>query len=345
MLSIGNAIGFIGQEQEVLVRRVVKSMEAVPHETRTFHVFARATSPTVCVLFGDMDRSKIDTFSAIQTFFSEALPFLNHMEMITVNIGVGGTIKGLGSVPQSYEQARAASAFENLKQSGLPVYYEDIQNEIGVAHRIFSADDKNLIKELMHANVASLSSFVLDRYRQLMDAKYCAIKLLRKNTYDFYLFLEECMRQFDFQFKPHGVGNTLTDVDFMNRLGTVISWVDTLVSDVVFHILSKQEKVSSSFIVDQIIRFIDENYMQDIKLIALANEYYINHIYLSRLFRVQTGQNFIDYLTEVRMTKANVLLKNKTLKVKDVAKMVGFENPYYFTKRYKAFFNVTPTDE
>jgi YesN/AraC family two-component response regulator len=121
--------------------------------------------------------------------------------------------------------------------------------------------------------------------------------------------------------------------------------VDTLVSDVTFHILNKREKVSSSFIIEQIIRFIDENYMQDIKLIALANEYYINHIYLSRLFRNQTGKNFIDYLTEVRMRKANVLLKNKTLKVKDVAKMVGFENPYYFTKRYKAFFNVTPTDE
>lgn len=75
---------------------------------------------------------------------------------------------------------------------------------------------------------------------------------------------------------------------------------------------------------------------------ALSQKYYINHIYLSRLFKAETGENFSSYLTRIRMEKAKELILKDTFKVKEVAEMVGFKNPYYFTKTFKKYYESAP---
>lgn len=58
-----------------------------------------------------------------------------------------------------------------------------------------------------------------------------------------------------------------------------------------------------------------------------------------------TGEKYIDYLNRIRMEKAaEKLLDYSNLKVKDIAEMVGFENPYYYMKRFKQHFECTPSE-
>ena len=67
-------------------------------------------------------------------------------------------------------------------------------------------------------------------------------------------------------------------------------------------------------------------------------------IYFSTLFKKETGQNFTDYLTELRINKAKELLSGDKVSVQDVAEMVGYSDLKYFSRLFKKTTGVSPSD-
>ena len=56
----------------------------------------------------------------------------------------------------------------------------------------------------------------------------------------------------------------------------------------------------------------------------------------------QTNKNFITYITELRIARAQELLTNTTLPIIDIAAEVGYERQSYFTKKFKELSGITP---
>lgn len=77
-------------------------------------------------------------------------------------------------------------------------------------------------------------------------------------------------------------------------------------------------------------------------LSAAADRLGVNNSYLSRLFKKETDENFVDYLVDVRIGKAEYLLKTTKLKNSEISAMVGFEDERYFGKAFKKKCGVTP---
>jgi len=96
--------------------------------------------------------------------------------------------------------------------------------------------------------------------------------------------------------------------------------------------------------VDEIRRYLEENYAAEISLSALAEKYKISPGYLSLLFAEHTGKKFTDYLTECRIAKAKELLKHTDLRIYEVASAVGYNDPYYFSNCFKKLTNQTPSE-
>ena len=69
-----------------------------------------------------------------------------------------------------------------------------------------------------------------------------------------------------------------------------------------------------------------------------------NATYFSTLFKKETGQNFTDYLTELRIGKARELLSGDKVSVQDVAEMVGYSDLKYFSRLFKKSTGVSPSD-
>ncbi|WP_173191058.1 helix-turn-helix domain-containing protein [Paenibacillus alginolyticus] len=90
--------------------------------------------------------------------------------------------------------------------------------------------------------------------------------------------------------------------------------------------------------------FIDKNYAYDISLSMLAEKFHIHLSYLSELFKEQVGKTFKEYLTEVRMVKAEQLLRDSQLRIVDIAELVGIANASYFSTVFKKHFGRSPND-
>lgn len=80
-----------------------------------------------------------------------------------------------------------------------------------------------------------------------------------------------------------------------------------------------------------------------ITLDDLAGEVGLSASRLSHLFKAESGQTPQQYLEACRMKRAAELLQRTTFSVKQIASAVGFDSPFYFSLRFKAWTKQSPT--
>lgn len=105
-----------------------------------------------------------------------------------------------------------------------------------------------------------------------------------------------------------------------------------------FSFKSREKKV----LVESITKYLNENYTEDISLYTLSKNMYLSPVYISKIFKELMGDSPINYLIQIRLIKAKNLLEDSKLSIKTIAKMVGYNDPYYFSKLYKKYYGISP---
>ena len=90
--------------------------------------------------------------------------------------------------------------------------------------------------------------------------------------------------------------------------------------------------------------YIEKRMSEDLSLEDVAEAINVSPFYLSRLFKEVRGENYINYLTDLRMRKARELLKNPRSSIKEISSEVGFNDQNYFSRIFKNKFGMTPTE-
>ena len=115
------------------------------------------------------------------------------------------------------------------------------------------------------------------------------------------------------------------------------SWVGNTMEN--FHRGSKTDKI-----VEAAKEYVRENYGEKLTLAAIASKIGISQGYLSSVFKKQTGGNLNDYINQMKIEKAKELLEKHEYMMYEISDMLGFENPYYFSKVFKKLTGITPSE-
>ncbi|HIV86525.1 MAG TPA: response regulator [Candidatus Pygmaiobacter gallistercoris] len=100
-------------------------------------------------------------------------------------------------------------------------------------------------------------------------------------------------------------------------------------------LLDKKGGETEETYVQQALRYIEENYASEISLDTVAGQIGISPFYLSRLFKSEQGETFVECLTRVRMAAAVRLAKETRLSIREIAERTGYSNPTYFCRVFK----------
>ena len=108
----------------------------------------------------------------------------------------------------------------------------------------------------------------------------------------------------------------------------------------------KQEmtNLDSDKVIEIIHDYIDRNYSRNIKITRFSDEYYFSKEYLTRQFKAKYGCGIYEYVLQVRMTRARELLQNPEIKIQDIAQRVGYTDKNYFSKAFRTYYGVSPTE-
>lgn len=97
-------------------------------------------------------------------------------------------------------------------------------------------------------------------------------------------------------------------------------------------------------IVTKSLEYIEKHFSRDINLDEVAKSVNVSPYYFSKLFKEETGTNFIEYLTNLRIETAKRLLKERNLSIKEICIESGYSNPNYFSRIFKKWTGITPTE-
>ncbi|WP_217591780.1 DNA-binding response regulator [Cohnella sp. GbtcB17] len=96
--------------------------------------------------------------------------------------------------------------------------------------------------------------------------------------------------------------------------------------------------------IEAIRRHIEDAYRDEISLAMMAERFHMNVTYLSELFKKQTGSTFSDYVAEVRLGRAKLLLRDTAMRLADIAEWTGFSTASYLSAAFKKRYGLSPAD-
>lgn len=107
--------------------------------------------------------------------------------------------------------------------------------------------------------------------------------------------------------------------------------------------IEHSKKKNSRYDLDTIKAYLDEHYAEKISLDGLAEQFYMDKYYLTKIFRAQYDTTVNKYLNRVRITKAKEMLRFSDLPVEEIGRMVGIPEPNYFARVFKHVEGITPS--
>jgi AraC-like DNA-binding protein len=103
------------------------------------------------------------------------------------------------------------------------------------------------------------------------------------------------------------------------------------------------ETYSKSYAVKRIINYLMENYEHKISLDQIAHNMYLSPVYISKIFKEETGESPINYLIKIRLEKAKEILEERSDgSIKSIANEIGYDDVYHFSKLFKKYFGMSP---
>lgn len=108
--------------------------------------------------------------------------------------------------------------------------------------------------------------------------------------------------------------------------------------------LSVKEESAKSFIVKQVQEIVATNLSQDTTVKTIADRVFLHPVYLSKVFKAETGESLSEWIIGMKMERALYLLKNTNKKIYEITSELGYQNPQYFSKTFKKYYGMTPQE-
>ncbi|TYS59535.1 ABC transporter substrate-binding protein [Sutcliffiella horikoshii] len=95
--------------------------------------------------------------------------------------------------------------------------------------------------------------------------------------------------------------------------------------------------------IETTVRYMDIHFDQEVTREELATMIGFNVDYYSRVFKKEVGVSPNEYLTQIRIKRAKEYLVTSNQRLKEIAKSVGYSDPFYFSRIFKKSVGVSPT--
>ncbi|WP_336771010.1 response regulator [Paenibacillus sp. MMO-58] len=138
------------------------------------------------------------------------------------------------------------------------------------------------------------------------------------------------------------------EIRFVNTVN-FYSWGDAVtyirrLSVCVFELQKLEQKRRADNVISFIQNFIVSHLGEDLSLVRLSEQVYLNPSYLSRIFKQETKKKLTEFIDAARIQRAKELLVNENIKIHEIARQVGYESATSFTRFFKSSTGYSPQE-
>lgn len=285
----------------------------------------------------EVNKDVYDILSGIMAYAKDEL-------RISVTVGVSDICQEVSRIPEFINHAQYAFDCSFYKGKGRIIHYADMQK----------CDHKPLksLKEyekLLYDAIISKPENILDVLNTIyseIERENASLDFVKDFNVDIISLIKKLLNEFSIN-SEEVYGNNCFPYKYVNTFETINElkvWLSEIIKRIAEIISQRNEKNKQKEIIKKAIRYIEENYINDITLDDMAGYVNLSKAYFSSFFKKETNENLIEYINRFRIEKARELLENTSLKVYNIALEVGIDNYRYFTKKFKEITGLTPVE-
>ncbi|WP_251388041.1 response regulator transcription factor [Mediterraneibacter agrestimuris] len=259
-------------------------------------------------------------------------------------IGIGKLDTQVRMLPLSCQQALHALSFKIIRgANSVNPFDSTLQN----AHFIQTIPEElwNTYRQsLLQSNFASISGAIQKIFRYMTTVSKMPVLGIHINTLN---LIMTCIQYLsELQTFP---GVSYDDSNFMTQISTIqtAEELEKYTENMVYSLINNNRDVEiakPTELIQRVENYINENYLEDLSLMNIARVFYISPIYLSQTFKKQTGQLYLDYITQVKINAAKKMLLTTDLLVYEIAEQLHYKDPKYFSKLFEKKTGKKPSE-
>ena len=225
-------------------------------------------------------------------------------------------------------------------------YYGD---KVNIYHAVNGREAVDMCSE--HENDIIIMDISMPEMNGVMAAKYirqiddkCSIIFL--TAYDDFEYARNAIkiRALDYLLKPCDINDLLAVMDMaIQKLDRECDFKGNTKENKPERKRENVKNFDEQTTIKYLREYVENNYTFDISMQEVAEDMGYSDAYFSKLFKQYFNQNFTAYLTEYRIKKAKELLTDTNNSIKDISRMVGYEDSNYFAKIFKRIVGEIPS--
>ena len=225
-------------------------------------------------------------------------------------------------------------------------YYGD---KVNIYHAVNGREAVDMCSE--HKNDIIIMDISMPEMNGVMAAKYirqiddkCSIIFL--TAYDDFEYARNAIkiRALDYLLKPCDINDLLAVMDMaIQKLDRECDFKGNTKENKPERKRENVKNFDEQTTIKYLREYVENNYTFDISMQEVAEDMAYSDAYFSKLFKQYFNQNFTAYLTEYRIKKAKELLTDTNNSIKDISRMVGYEDSNYFAKIFKRIVGEIPS--
>lgn len=325
-----------------------KINEIFSEEFREEHlelIFSRTAEGYFCLING-MEENFRDLSAHLQTIKFILMQVLGLFEKGTFTIGVSGLYTHFNQIGFCIEECGRAVDQKIIAGKNQVICYSDMPSCLRGPEEFITEDfERDFKNAVADANLAVVSGRVSGLMSTLNLMSHQISGTLVNEVYAslIRLFFSACRVFGTEDYGAYSEEQLISQGKYFYSITAAFTYLGNLFRTILSALVEKRGEQSTKPI-RMAQMYIDEHYMEAVKLQEVAEYVGLAPAYLSSLFKKQVGKSLVEYLTHIRIQNAKQLLMDKNRNIADISDEVGFVDVKYFIKRFKKVTGLTPNE-
>lgn len=145
-----------------------------------------------------------------------------------------------------------------------------------------------------------------------------------------------------YQLDPSGM-DIMLDRSMMGSAEKLREWSDGMIGRLETE-PSENDSSNKKHVIKQVQELVTGELGAETSVKTIADKVYLHPVYLSKIYKSETGESLGDYIIRMRMERAVYLLKSTNKKIYEITTELGYQNPQYFSKIFRKYYGMTPNE-
>jgi len=295
----------------------------------------------VDVIVGIDDNKHVDNSQYLCEIAQQIKEVVKRDLGFTVTIGIGGLYDNLLGLNDSYDEASKALEYKILMGCDSIIIYDEIcsRSEKGICYSF--EQQKKLINFIKMGAYEDIQN-ILDEIVYTIKSKPLDLVSIKCIYFD---IINTAMKAADeINIENSNIETFMEKLSQMETLDQIYNSVSEFYRMLCIQI-AEAKLSKNTELADKVIKYINDNYMDSmLSVTSIAEHFSVSPSYLSRYMKDYLGYSITDYIHEVRLKQAKFLLKNTDKTVAVIAEEVGYNSLHNFSRVFKRYEGITPTN-